>query len=372
MVANLRITGPTPLPPDVREAATRQIIGHRTAEFRTLLSGLLARLAKVFGSATPILPFTTSGTGGLEAAVANTLCPGDRTVAVSIGYFGDRFTEVARAYGGDVIHWQLPWGRAAEPDDLRTLLRHHRDIKAVLFTHNETSTGTTNPLAALCKVIREETSALILVDVVSSVGAIPLDVDRNGIDVAVGVTQKALMAPPGLSLLSVSERALRVAASTPAPRFTLDFVRMARAVASGTTTYTPPVTTLYCLEAALSRIEAEGLSAVYRRHAALAAECRDGLESLGLTLAAAEDCRSATVTAARLPDGMLVDRVRMRLEREHSVSVGAGRAGWARTHLRVGHMGWVSFTEVRSMTAALERVLAQERASRAGSPKSSQ
>lgn len=325
------------------------------------MHSLNRRLARVFGTNTAVLPFTTSGTGGLEAAVVNTVCPGDRVLAISIGYFGDRFASVAEAYGAQVVRWQIPWGRAAGPDELRRTLRKHRDLRAVLLTHNETSTGAANPLSELCQVIRQESAALILVDVVSSLGAMPVDVDRNGIDVAVGVPQKALMAPPGLALISASPRAMDVAKSAAAPRFSLDFGRMATAIAEGTTTYTPPVTVLYGLDAALSRIEAERLPAVYERHERLAAFCRSGVEPLGLRLAASKDCYSPTVTAVRLPEGLPAGLLRQLLEREHSIMVSSARTVWANTHIRIGHMGWVSEAELAEVVTGLETLLRAER-----------
>ncbi len=321
-----------------------------------MLTGISRRLQPVFGSSRPVLPFTTSGTGGLEVAAGNVIAPGDEVVAVTIGYFGDRFADVAAGFGAAVSRLQVPWGEAAAPDALRRLLRRRRAVKAVLLTHNETATGAVNPLPELAAVVHQESAALLLVDVVSSVGGMPVEVDRHGIDIAVGVTQKALMSPPGLALVAVSDRALRVAAANPGSRWSLDLVRMAESVDAGTTSYTPAVTVLFALDAALAEIESEGLAAVFERHRTLAGRLRAGLANLGVVVRAEPGCRSDTVTAVRIPGpGATAAAVRRRLA-DHGIAVSAGREDWHADTIRIGHLGWVSEPDIDDLLAALTEI----------------
>lgn len=350
---NLRISGPTPLPDAVRAATARQMMSHRCAGFRELFGSVVHRLGPVFGDPATVLPFTCSGTGGLEAAVVNLVQPGQRVLVASIGYFGERFAEIARAAGAEVEVLSLPWGRAVTPDELRAALRRQRSVTAVLITHNETSTGVLNPLGDLCRVVHEESDALVVVDVVSSLAATPVLMRDWGIDAAVGVTQKALMSPPGLALVGVSERALATARHNPRPRYYFDFDAMARSVAEATTTFTPAVSVCYALAAALDLIEAEGFGAVVARHEQLTAQCRRTVRDFGLELFANDADASVTVTAVLLPPGLTTTEVRDRLEREHGVLLASGRGRWKDRMVRIGHMGNVSAAELDAALDAL-------------------
>lgn len=195
---NLRIPGPTALPSTVREAGARQMINHRGPEFAAMLERILTGMKPYFGTAADVAMITSAGSGGLEAAVVNTLSPGDRVVGVSIGSFGDRSAKIAKTYGADVTKVEAEWGYAAAVDEVREILRATPGVKAVLLTHNETSTGVMNPIGALAAAIRDETpEALILVDSVSGLGAVPFEMDAWGVDVVVTGSQKAWMAAPG-------------------------------------------------------------------------------------------------------------------------------------------------------------------------------
>ncbi|RSM70813.1 aminotransferase class V-fold PLP-dependent enzyme [Kibdelosporangium aridum] len=354
---NLRISGPTPLPPRVRAALSTDMISHRSTAFRDIVAEVLAGLTPVFGDPATILPFTCSGTGGLEAAVVNTVRPGQRVVVVSIGYFGTRMAEIARMAGLDIEVIEVPWGQAADPGELQAVLRRLRDVAAVLVTHNETSTGVLNPLPELCRVVRESSDALLIVDVVSSVGATPVRMRDWGIDVAVGVSQKALMSPPGLALLGVSSRALTAAAANPARRYYFDFTAMARAVEENTTTYTPAIPVFHALQTALRMISVEGWDRVLARHQRLSEQCRSGLADLGLAFAADQPYASPTVTSFFVPADMRASDVRERMAVEHKVQVASGRAKWKDSVLRIGHMGYVNENDVAHVLAALGAVL---------------
>ncbi|MFI8933369.1 pyridoxal-phosphate-dependent aminotransferase family protein [Streptomyces sp. NPDC053474] len=356
---NLRISGPTPLPPRVRTALSTDMISHRSARFRNLAAEVLGGLAPVFGGPATILPFTCSGTGGLEAAVVNTVSPGQRVVVVSIGYFGRRMAEIARMAGLAVELVEVPWGRAVDPRDLEIVLRRLRDVEAVLITHNETSTGVLNPMPELSRVVRECSDALLIVDVVSSLGATPVLMRDWGIDVAVGVSQKALMAPPGLALIGVSTRALDAAAANPARRYYFDFSAMARAVEENTTTYTPAIPVFHALQASLRMISDEGWDLVLARHQRLAARCRSGLAGLGLPLAADQSHASPSVTSFFVRGEVRASDVRERMATEHRVHVASGRAHWKDTALRIGHMGYVGDSDVTHVLAALGALLGE-------------
>lgn len=353
---NLRISGPTPLPPEVREAAARQMVSHRSEPFRACIRAIVPRLLPIFGTSEPPLLFTASGTGGMEAALLNTLDPGQRVLAIRAGMFGDRFAEIARHGGLDVSDLEVPWGQAVSPDDLRKRLQRDSGFDAVLVTHNESSTGVCNPLEQVARVVREESRALLLVDAVSSAAGIPIEMDLWGADVVVTVSQKALMSPPGLAILAVSERAFQAAEKGSASYY-FDFKKMREAVAEGTTTYTPAVSSFYGLEAALGLIDEEGLGNVYRRHERLALKCRKGLESLGMECFAAAGAASPTITSVLLPEGPSATKVRDRLESEHAVFVAQGRREYKERMLRIGHMGWVGDQEIGAVLDAFGSVL---------------
>src|SRR5918912_2071163 len=240
----LRVPGPTPLPERVVRAMSQPMIDHRGPEFAQLLPDVTEGLKRVFATDSDVLVLTCSGTGGLESAVVNLVSPGQRVVVVTIGAFGDRFAEIASAYGADVVRLEFGWGQAADPQDLRDLLRTETDAGIVFLTHNETSTGVTNPLHELAQVAREE-GRLVVVDGVSSVSAIPIESDAWGLDVVVSGSQKGWMAPPGLAFLTVNERAWKQYEQAKAARFYLDWKQAQKFATKGQTPFTPAVGVLY-------------------------------------------------------------------------------------------------------------------------------
>src|SRR3990172_12352257 len=221
---NLRIPGPTPVPADILEAVGRPMINHRGREFAALIQRVGERLKDFYQTSQDVMMLTASGTGGLEAAVVSTLSPGDKVLAVSIGAFGDRFAAIAETYGAHVTPLSYEWGQPARPEDVRAALREDPEIKAVLVTHNETSTGVTNPLEEIAGVVLEA-GALLLVDAISSLGAIPLAMDDWSLDVVVTGSQKGWMVPPGLAFVAMSERAWRAYESASMPRFYFDLAK---------------------------------------------------------------------------------------------------------------------------------------------------
>jgi aspartate aminotransferase-like enzyme len=354
---NLRIPGPTALPPSVREAGGRQMINHRGPEFRDLLGRLQEGMKPYFGTSSDIAILSCAGTGGLEAAVVNTLSPGDRVLAVSIGAFGDRFAKIAEAYGASVDRVAAEWGWAAEPEELREKLAAGRgEYKAVLLTHNETSTGVMNRIPDLAEAIRDAAQdALILVDTVSSLGAVPFQMDAWGIDVVATASQKAWMAAPGLAMVAASPRAWAAMETARMPRFYLDLRRHLDAMTSGETPWTPAIAVAFQVDEGIRLMKDEGQAGVFARHVACAAATQAGLEALGFQLFAEPTHRSKTVTAAWIPEGLDWKAFNGEIKRRGVVLAG-GQGKLTGKVFRVGHLGSVTLAEILDALSVIEAV----------------
>jgi aspartate aminotransferase-like enzyme len=354
---NLRIPGPTSLPPSVKEAGGRQMINHRGPEFKELLGRLQAGMKPYFGTTGDIAILSCAGTGGLEAAIVNVLSPGDRVLAVSIGAFGDRFAKIAEAYGANVDRIAAEWGWAASPDELRERLAGGRgEYKAVLLTHNETSTGVMNPIRDLVEAIHDAAQdALILVDTVSSLGAVPFEMDGWGIDVVATGSQKAWMAAPGLAMVAVSERAREAMKTARMPRFYLDLQKHLDAMTSGETPWTPAIAVAFQVDEGIRLMNAEGQAAVFARHVACAAATQAGLQALGFELLAEPAVRSKTVTAALIPDGLDWKAFNGEIKRRELVLAG-GQGKLTGKVFRVGHLGSVTLAEILDAIETIESV----------------
>jgi aspartate aminotransferase-like enzyme len=351
---NLRIPGPTMLPPTVREAGGRQMINHRGPEYAALQGRIVAAMRPFFGTAGDVVLLTCAGSGGLEAAVVNVLSPGDRVLAATTGAFGDRFAKVAEVYGASVRRLETEWGRAIEPAVLRAALAEEPGVRAILLTHNETSTGVTNPVAELSAVAREVApEALLLVDGVSSIGAIPFEADAWGVDIAVTGSQKAWMAAPGMAFISASDRAWAAMETARMPRFYLDLRRHRESAATGQTPWTPAVAVMYQVDEGLRLMEAETPAGVFARHRACGAATRAGLRALGFDLLADPACASDTVTAAWVPEGL--DWKAFSGEYKARGLVLAGGQGKLKGRIfRVGHLGFIVLDHVLGLLAVLE------------------
>ena len=353
---NLRIPGPTSLPPSVREAGARQMINHRGPEFAAMLGRILDGMKPYFGTTSDVAVITTAGSGGLEAAIVNTLSPGDRVLAVSIGSFGDRFAKIAGIYGADVTKVDAEWGYAADGAEVRERLRAVPGTKAVLLTHNETSTGVMNPIGELAAAIREETpEALILVDSVSGLGAVPFQMDAWGVDVVVTGSQKAWMAAPGLAMVAASPRAWAAMETARMPRFYLDLRAHRDSAASGQTPFTPAVAVVFQVDEGLRLMEAEGMANVFARHETCAAAARAGLVALGFELLADQRFASRTVTAARLPEDFDWKPFNTDLKARGLVLAG-GQGKLSGKIFRLGHLGSVTLDEILGAIGTLEIV----------------
>ena len=355
---NLRIPGPTPLPEEVLRAMSRQMINHRGAEFGRILNEVTAKLKQLFQTKGDVFLLTGSGTGGLEAAIVNTLSPGDKVLSVSNGVFGERFATIAQQFGAEVVPLRFEWGKAADADAVRQALHAEPKVKAVLVTHNETSTGVTNDLASISSVVKEF-DKLLLVDAISSLGSINLPVDEWQCDVTVTASQKGWMAPPALAMVSVSEAAWRAQANAKVPRFYWDFAPAKSYLEKGQTPWTPAITAVFALEVSLEMMLAEGLANIIARHARLGKVARDGVKSLGLSLFAEENHASNTVTAVAASDGLDTKKMLKILREEHKIVLAGGQQRLDGKIFRIGHLGWVSEKDIETVISALKIVLPQ-------------
>ncbi len=351
---NLRIPGPTALPPTVMAAGGRQMINHRGPEFAALMERIVARMRPFFGTEADLLLLTAAGSGALEAAVVNVLSPGDRVLAVTVGAFGDRFAKVAEVYGADVRRLEVEWGEAATPDAVRAALVEEPAVTAVLLTHNETSTGIANPIQELAAVIHDVApDALILVDAISALGAVPFEMDAWGLDLVVSGSQKAWMSAPGMAFAAVGERAWAAMETARMPRFYFDLRRARDSATTGQTPWTPAVAIMYQVDEGLRLMEEETPSGVFARHAACAAAARAGLVALGFELLADPAHASETVTATRVPDDLDWKAFNGELKKRGLVVAG-GQGKLKGKIFRLGHLGSVEVEDVLGAIAVME------------------
>jgi aspartate aminotransferase-like enzyme len=332
------------------------MINHRGPEFAAMLARVSSGLKPFFGTTNDIILLSCAGTGGLEATIVNTLSPGDRVLGVSIGDFGDRFAKIATAYGAAVTKLDVEWGRAADPDDLRRALRDAPadGYRAVLLTHNETSTGVMNPIGELAGVVRDVApESLVLVDGVSSLGAVPFEQDAWGVDVVASGSQKSWMAAPGMALVSMSPRAWQAAETARMPRFYLDLRAHRKSAADGQTPWTPAIAVMFQLDVAIGMMLDEGAPSIFARHAACAAAARAGLSALGFELFADPAHASTTVTAARVPDGLDWKAFNGSLKRRKLVIAG-GQGKLTGQVFRIGHLGTVTLDEILGAIGVIE------------------
>ena len=356
----LRIPGPTPCPTDVLQSMTKQMINHRGPEFGQILGEVTSKLKQVFQTKNDVFILTCSGTGGLETAIVNTLSPGDKVLSVSIGVFGERFATIAERFGAEVIPLRFEWGKAADADAVRQALKAEPKIKAVMVTHNETSTGVTNDLASISSAVKEF-DKLLLVDAISSLGSVNLPVDDWHCDVTVTGSQKGWMIPPGLAMVSVSQQAWQAHSEAKMPRFYWDFSQaksyLEKAVPQ--TPWTPAVSIIFALSVSLEMMLKEGLANINARHARVAKAARDGVKSLGLSLFAEESHASNTVTSVAGSGGLDTKKMLQILREEHQVILAGGQRTLDGKIFRIGHLGWVTEDDIKTVMSALKTVLPQ-------------
>ena len=354
----LMIPGPTPVPPTVTAAMSMPILGHRTDAFAKIHERIVEKLKLVFQTKNDIFVLTNTGTGALETAIANTVSPGDKVLALITGNFGERFANIARAYAAEVIEVNFGYGNDVDLAVVEKKLGEHPDLKVVLATQNETSTGVSNDIAGIGALV-SQTPALLLVDGVSGVGAIEIKVDQWGVDMLCTASQKAFMLPPGLAMVSVSDKAWAVSKNNKSPRFYFSLPAFKKVYDKWNTAYTPAVSLFYGLEASLDMMLAEGLDNVYARHALLARATRAAIKALGLKLLAEDRCASNALTGVWGPEGIGADELRKIIKNKYGVTFAGGQGVVKGKGFRIAHMGFCDKMDVIIAISALEMGLAQ-------------
>ncbi len=352
----LRIPGPTPCPPETLQAMSKQMINHRGKESSNILNSITEKLKQIYQTKGDVLLLTCAGTGGLEAAIVNTISPGDKVLAVSCGVFGDRFTDIAEQYRANVKRLSFEWGKPVDPEAINKALRAESDIKAVLVTHNETSTGVTNNIAEISSVVKKF-DKLLLVDAVSSLGCINLPVDDWHCDVVITCSQKGWMTPPGLAMVSMNEKAWQAYASAKMPRYYWDFGKAKDYSLKGQTPWTPAISICYALNASLDLMLSEGLPNIFARHTRVAEMTRNGIRSLGLMVFAQESHASNTVTAVSGNDKINISKLIQVLRDEYDVVIAGGQRKLSGKIFRIGHLGFVDENDMKVVLNALAEAL---------------
>ena len=345
--------GPTPVPPQVLAALAEPVVHHRGPDFKIVYERCLGRLREVFRAEGDVLLYTASGTGAMESAVANLCSPGDRVLVVSAGYFGERFAKIARAYGCAVEELRYDWGESPAPEDLTARLEELGGAHAVLLTHSETSTGVVADVHGLAAAAKDAGS-LVVVDAISSLGAVPLETEAWGIDVVASGSQKALMTPPGLAMASVSRAAWDASRRSSSPRMYFDWETTREAQSRLDAPFTPAVSLVVALDVALGILLDEGLETAFARHVRLGRACREGAKAMGLELFSPDDDRSAVVTAIRTPDGVDSDELVLALRDRFGVTLAPGQGDLKGRVFRIGHIGYYDVFDVATALAAVE------------------
>ncbi len=357
---NLRTPGPTPVPQDIVDAMGEPMINHRGPEFLDLITTATEKLKQVFMTQNDLFILTSSGTGSLEAALVNTLSPGDQVLGISAGAFGDRFCDIAEAFGAKLKRVDVEWGEPIDPDLVRREIKTNPEIQAVMITHNETSTGVTHDLESIAQVVKGEFGKLLLVDAVSSLGCVPLPVDGWDCDMVGTASQKGFMIPPGLAFISVSQDAWQAQKTAKMPKFYFDLAEAKSYLKMGQTPWTPNLSAIYGLGLALDKMLAEGIENIFVRHSSIAQYTRDAIQDLGLQLLCSDAKRASdTVTAIKLPENVDGSKLMSLMRTEENVVLAGGQGKLTGKIFRIGHLGWVSQEDIAEVIEALQRVLPQ-------------
>ena len=345
--------GPTPVPPAVLAAGAEPIVHHRGPDFREVYASALARLKEVYRTGSDVLLFTASGTGAMESAVANLCAPGDRVAVVSHGSFGERWIAICEQHGLDVQALRYEWGDVPDADEVGAAVRES-GAELVLCQQSDTSTGVVSDVRAIKETVGD---SLLVVDAISSLGAVPLETDAWRIDVVVSGSQKALMCPPGLAMSSVPAHVLERA--KPSRSFYFDWRRNKKAQDALDAAFTPAVSLIRSLDVALGLILADTLEAGFERHIRLGRAARAGVQAMGLELFSPDDDSAAVVTAVRAPEGIDADELLLHLRDRHGVTLAPGQQHLKGKIFRIGHIGWFDVFDIASALAAVELSLTE-------------
>ena len=355
----LMIPGPTPVPEAALLAMAKHPMGHRSKEFDAIFAECTENLKWLHQTKSDVLSLTVSGTGAMEAGIINFLSAGDRVLVGTNGKFGERWAEVAEAYGLNVEIIKAEWGQALDPENFREKLEADTDkqIKAVIITHSETSTGVLNDLETINRHVKAHGEALIMVDAVTSLGAVNIPMDDWGIDVIASGSQKAYMIPPGLGFVAVGPKAWEAYKSAKLPRYYLDLGKYRKEAAKNTTPFTPPVNMFFGLQVTLQMMKAEGLENVFARHKRLMMTTRAAVQALGLPLFAAESAASPAITSVMPPAEVDAQKVRTLMKKRFDIALADGQDHLKGKIFRIGHLGFVCDRDILAAISSLEVVL---------------
>ena len=352
----LMTPGPTPVPEDIRLEMAKPIIHHRTKEYQAIFKDVTEGLRKIFKTSNDVYTFTSSGTGAMEASIVNVLSPGDRIIVVRGGKFGERFGEIAKAYGVEVVPVDVEWGAAPKPEDIKDALKKNPGAKGVYTTLCETSTATVFDIKSIGEIVNA-TDALFIVDTISGLGADDFENDKWGVDIAVCGSQKGLMIPPGLAFCSVSEKAWKAAERSKLPKFYFNFKKYRKAWLDTDTPFTSAITLVIGLKKALEKINGQGIDNVIAEHRAQAAAFREACKSIGLEIFSSSP--SSAVTGVKTPAGMDADNLIKILKTDFGVTFAGGQENLKGKIFRCAHMGGIDKEHTVESIKALEQALAK-------------
>jgi len=356
----LMTPGPTPVPHFVLEAQGAPIVYHRGPGYGKLLMEVMDGVRWLIETTGDVIVYTSSGTGAMEAAVANTTSAGDRVLVVSVGYFGERFKTMCKQFGCDVVSIDYEWGQVAKAEDVDKKLQKDPSIKAVFVQHSETSTGVVNEAEAITKVVRKHDKLMVL-DAISSIGAVDIKMDEWGIDVCIGGSQKALGATPGIAFIALSEKAWEAHKHSTAPRFYWDWTAYKAAAErkDAESPWTPAMSVLAGLAASVRQAREEGREAILARHRTLAGAVKAGVEALGLSVMGEDAERAVVVTTVKTPEGFTDTQIVGALRSKFGIIVAPGQGPLKNKVFRIGHLGWFEPLDFIMLFGALEMVLSE-------------
>ncbi|WP_373478662.1 alanine--glyoxylate aminotransferase family protein [Geminocystis sp.] len=356
----LMIPGPTPVPERVLLAMAQHPMGHRSGDFSKIIGELNENLKWLHQTKNEVITLCSSGTGAMEAGIINFLSAGDKVLVGNNGKFGERWAILSRAFGLDVEEVTAPWGQQLDPEDFRAKLESdtEKKIKAVIITHSETSTGVLNDLETINKHVKAHGEALIIVDAVTSLGAVNVPMDEWGLDVVASGSQKGYMIPPGMGFVAVSDKAWEAYKTATLPKFYLDLAPYKKANAKNSSPFTPPINLMFALKAALEMMKEEGLQNIFDRHKRLTHITREGVKALGLPLYANDEAAALAITAV-IPDKHDAEAIRSTMRKKYDIALAGGQDHLSGKIFRMGHLGFVSERDVLTALAALKETLSQ-------------
>ncbi|MCC6277633.1 MAG: alanine--glyoxylate aminotransferase family protein [Oligoflexia bacterium] len=351
----LMAPGPSTIPERVLLEMAKPIIHHRTQRFEAVLGKVRAQLKQIFQTQSDVLLFSSVGSGAMEASITNFFSPGDQVIAVVSGKFGERWADQAVVFGLDVVRYEIEWGKAVDLNRLRELLEKHPSAKAVLCQACETSTGVSHPIKEMGQLIKSRSNTLFMVDAITAMGIYDIKTDEWGLDVVISGSQKAFMLPPGLSMMSVSQKAWEFNKVSKLPKFYFNAKEEAKAQSKNTTHFTPAISIIQGLSISLDMMLEEGLPRLFKRHARLAKATRESVKEMGLELWAA--LPSDSITAVKTPSGIDGEKIVSHMAQKYNVTIIGGQDQLKGKIFRLGHMGYTGEFDVLAMIGATEMTL---------------